>query len=159
MNAEEQDHGTSPDHLIQCHRPSCAAYPVSGLWEIGEGPAGGRQGAARDPVSRETSGPRGVQEARQKRREGVSEVGINPPEPVTAVQKEGIGTDGRMQGHRQSVMTRVRVLRAEQRSMRDIAAILNGEGMATFTGRGRWHHGMLPRILKAIEESDQSEGS
>jgi hypothetical protein len=59
------------------------------------------------------------------------------------------------QAHRQAVTERVKALRAEQRSLRDIAATLNAEGVATFTGQGRWHHGMLPRLLQAIEANDQ----
>jgi hypothetical protein len=38
----------------------------------------------------------------------------------------------------------------------DIAALLNAEGVATFTGQGCWYHGMLPRLLQPIETKDQT---
>jgi hypothetical protein len=38
----------------------------------------------------------------------------------------------------------------------DIVALFNAEGVATFTGQGRWHRGMLPRLLQAIEANDQT---
>jgi hypothetical protein len=63
---------------------------------------------------------------------------------------------GRVLVHRQDVTARAKALRAEQRTFRDIAATLNMESVATFTGQGRWHHWMLSRLLQAIETNDQT---
>ncbi len=136
MNPKEHDHGSLSYDPIRCHRPLRTADTVSGPWETGEATLGGPQAAAVGTVSPETSGPRGAQEARHERREEASEIEIGPPGRVAVIQEEGIGTDGRVRDHRQDVMARVKALRAEQRSMRDIPAIPNAEGVATFTGQG-----------------------
>jgi hypothetical protein len=75
---------------------------------------------------------------------------------VTTIHDERTTTNQGTRNHRQDVIARVKALREEKRSSREIAALLNAAGVATFTGQGRWHHGMLPRLLQAIETNDQT---
>jgi transposase-like protein len=86
---------------------------------------------------------------------GASDVDLGTSQPAIPVYEEMLRKDGQARDHRQDVIERVNTLRAEKRSFRDIAATLNAEGVTTFTGRGRWHHGMLPRLLHSIEVNDQ----
>jgi hypothetical protein len=62
-----------------------------------------------------------------------SDADMGTSQPIIAVYEEMTKTDGQARDHRQDVIERLKTLRAEKRSFRDIAATLNAEGVATFT--------------------------
>jgi transcriptional regulator with XRE-family HTH domain len=86
----------------------------------------------------------------------VSDMDVDATEAFVARLETVSDANEQSHAHRQAVMEQVKALRAEQRSFREIAAILNAEGVATFTGQGRRHHWMLSRLLHAIEAEDQT---
>jgi hypothetical protein len=86
----------------------------------------------------------------------VSDMDMDATETFVARHETMADGNEKSRAHRQWVTERVKALRVEQRSFREIAAILNADGVATFTGQGRWHHWMLSRLLQAIETNDQT---
>jgi transcriptional regulator with XRE-family HTH domain len=149
MDAEEHDYGSLPHESIQRHRPLCTADEVSGRREIDKTTAGRPQSSGGETIPAEISMVGGAQEDRHEQNDDAADIGIGTPVAVSTMSHAGTGTDGPVWDHRRGVIARVKALRAEQRSFLDIATILNAEGMATFTGQGRWHPGMLQRLLKA----------
>lgn len=50
--------------------------------------------------------------------------------------------------HRESLQQRADILRAEGLSYTKIANRFNEEGVPTLSGRGRWHHAVIRRLLR-----------
>jgi transposase-like protein len=167
MDAEENNQRSLPrdsshhdDPLFTAHEMTTPVLPtaneVKAMQERGETAGGRPRGDDEGAVQQDISAHGHAQGAQHKCSTDASNVNMGTSPPVNPVHEEMTRTDGRARDHRQDVIERVKTLRAEKRSFRDIAAALNAEGVATFTGQGRWHHGMLPRLLHAIKANDQT---
>jgi hypothetical protein len=124
-----------------------AANEVNDMQEKGETAGGRPRDDDEGAVQQDNSAHGHAQGAQHESSTDASDVDMGTFQPIIAVYEEMTRPDGRAQDHRQNVIERVKTLRAEKRSFRDIAATLNAEGVPTFTGQGQWHHGMLPRLL------------
>ena len=141
--------------LFTAHEMTTPGLPtaneVKAMLERGETAGGRPRGDDEGAVQQDISVHGHAQGAQHKCSTGASDVDMGTSQPIIAVHEETTRTDGRARDHRQDVIERVKTLRAEKRSFRDIAAILNAEGITTLTGQGRWHYGMLPRLLRSAE--------
>jgi hypothetical protein len=109
------------------------------------------RGNGRESVQKELGAHCTPEGAEPKRAEDATYTDTEVTDKDGSMPKDMSGSGAQLRDHRQEVIARVKVLRAEKRSLREIAATLNAEGVATFTGQGRWHHGNLPRLLRADE--------
>jgi hypothetical protein len=166
MDAEENNQRSLPrdsshhdDPLFTAPEMTSPVRPTANeakaIQERGETAGGRPRGDDEGPVQQDISAHGHAQGAQHKCSTESSDMDMGTSQPIIAVHEEMTRTDGRARDHRQDVMERVKTLRAEKRSFHDIAATLNAEGVATFTGQGRWHHGMLPRLLHTVEANDQ----
>jgi excisionase family DNA binding protein len=55
------------------------------------------------------------------------------------------------QQRKAALLTRIRALKAQGRSLQAIAHQLNAEGVPTISGRGRWQAGTIGNMLKEVE--------
>jgi hypothetical protein len=117
-----------------------AGHEVADVGEKGGETGIGPQGIGGEAAQEYLGVDRAPQAIEHVQVDDVSDMDMDATETFVARHETMSDANEQAHAHRQDVIARVKALRAEQRSFRDIAATLNAEGVATFTGQGRWHH-------------------
>lgn len=117
-----------------------AGHEVADVGEKGGETGIGPQGIGGEAAQEYLGVDRAPQAIEHVQADDVSDMDMDATETFVARHETMSDANEQAHAHRQDVIARVKALRAEQRSFRDIAATLNAEGVATFTGQGRWHH-------------------